>query len=73
MTGTSFGALSGPSRSLTFDGAQVLRKGRNVFWLSCTLRAGPNMDHKLDAQCTEVVTTAGKVVPRDATPESASG
>ena len=68
MTGTSFGALAGPSRSLTFDGAQVLRKGRNVFWLSCTLRAGANMDHKLDAQCTELVTSVGKVVPRDATP-----
>jgi sialidase-1 len=68
MTGTSFGALARPSGSLTFDGVQLLRKGRNVFWLSCTLRAGANMDHKLDAHCTEVLTSDGKVVPRDATP-----
>ncbi len=68
LTGTPFGLLTRPFASVTFDGGQVLRKGKNVFWLSCTLRAGASLDHKVDAHCTAVVTNEGKVAPKDATP-----
>jgi len=66
--GNPFGALSGPAAKLTFRGNQQLRLGTNVFWLSCKLRSGANLTHKVDARCTAVETSVGKVTPRDATP-----
>jgi sialidase-1 len=68
LAGKPLGALASPSTVLTFDGDQVLRKGTNVFWLSCTLRAGASLSHKVDAHCTAIETSEGKVTPRDATP-----
>ena len=68
LAGKPLGALAAPSTVLTFDGDQVLRKGTNVFWLSCTLRAGASLSHKVDARCTAIATSEGKVTPRDATP-----
>ena len=68
LAGKPFGVLSAPSTVLTFSGDQVLRKGTNVFWLSCTLRTGASLSHKVDAHCTAIETSEGKVTPRDATP-----
>ena len=66
--GSPFGTLSKPAAELTFRDDQVLQPGTNVFWLSCKLRSSANLSHKVDAHCTAVETTAGKVTPRDATP-----
>jgi sialidase-1 len=68
IAGTPFGALSGPTTELTFRGDQVLQPGTNVFWLSCKLRSRAKLSNKVDAACTGIETSAGKVTPRDATP-----
>ena len=68
FTGRSFGKLSKPDAEVTFHGDQVLEPGTNVFWLSCKLRSGANLSHKVDAHCTEIKTSAGNVRPRDTTP-----
>src|SRR5262249_18848774 len=33
--------------------------GRNVFWLSCRLKAGADLSHHIGAACTTIETTAG--------------
>ncbi len=68
LAGNPFGALSRPTAEVTFRGDQVLGPGTNVFWLSCKLRSGANLSHKVDAHCTAIETSAGNVTPRDATP-----
>ena len=68
LAGRPFGALSEPAGELTFRGDQALRRGINVFWLSCKVRSSANLSHKIDARCTMIETSAGQVTPRDATP-----
>ena len=68
FTGRSFGRLSRPDAEVAFHGDQVLEPGTNAFWLSCKLRSGANLSHKVDAHCIEIETSAGKVTPSDTTP-----
>jgi sialidase-1 len=68
LAGNPFGPLAEPALELTFHGDQELRRGRNVFWLSCKLRSVANLSHKVDAHCTAIKTSVGKMTPRDASP-----
>jgi len=45
-----------------------LQPGPNTFWLSCRLEPTADLLHHVAATCTAIETTAGPVVPRDATP-----
>lgn len=68
LAGRPFGAVLRPGGEVTFRGDQVLRPGANVFWLSCRLRFEANLSHKVDAACTVIETSAGKITPREITP-----
>ena len=68
LAGNPFGRPATPTAEFTLRGEQRLQRGTNVFWLSCQLRAGADVTHRLDAQCTSIQTSAGRVMPRDATP-----
>ena len=67
-TGVQFGDRKLAGREVTFHGNVRLNTGVNTFWLSCRLNASASLDHKVDAQCMHVETTAGKIVARDETP-----
>ena len=60
-----FGAIAAPAREVTFRGEQLLRPGANVFWLSCKLSSAASLSHKVDAACTLIETSAGKITPRE--------
>ena len=57
-----------PAATITFRADQPLRSGKNVFWLSCRLKNTASLLHRIAAACIEVDTTAGKLTPRDASP-----
>ena len=68
-TDASFGNAQASARELTFRGNQPLRRGANVFWLSCRLRPSADLSHRVDAACVSVRTSSGETVaPRDETP-----
>lgn len=67
-TTVEFGDRNATSKKITFQGNARLQKGLNIFWLSCRLRASANLDHKVDARCTAIKTSAGMVTPEDGTP-----
>ena len=60
---TRFGEPAKPAATVTFHGERVLRAGKNVFWLSCRLKATANLSHRVAGACTAVETTAGKLTP----------
>ncbi len=62
---TALGGALAPAARLTFPVDCPLRAGRNVFWLSGRLRDSADLIHRLAATCTEVVTSAGRIVPSD--------
>ncbi len=64
LTGRPFGELTAPAMWVTFRGRQQLRKGSNVFWLSCRLRATASLTNKVSASCTSLETSAGPVIPQ---------
>ena len=68
FVGNPFGTLAQPATELRFLGDQALGPGTHVFWLSCKLRPAANLTHKVDALCTAIETSAGKVVPQDTSP-----
>jgi sialidase-1 len=68
LTAAPFGREASPAAELTFHGDQVLGQGTNVFWLSCKVRPTADLSHKVDAQCKAIETSAGTVMPNDATP-----
>ena len=57
-----------PAKEVTFRGERVLSAGKNVFWLSCQLKATANLSHQVAAACLSIETTAGKLSPRDGSP-----
>lgn len=67
---TPFGEPVKPAVMITFRGEQMLRAGKNVFWLSCRLKATANLSHRVAASCTAVETTAGKVTPSAGAPDA---
>ena len=63
-----FGQSQTPAAAVVFRGDQQLHPGANVFWLSCRLKSSADLAHKVDAACTAIETTAGKLAPRDESP-----
>jgi len=55
------GKPSGAARTVVFREDRALRRGANVFWLSCRLKPAADLSHRVAAVCTSVETTAGKV------------
>lgn len=53
------------TETVTFPVDQPLRVGKNVFWLSCRLKAKADLSHRVAAACTSISTSAGSVEPRD--------
>lgn len=64
----ALGPCQPPAATLTFRVDKTLRPGANVFWLSCRLKPSADLGHKIDAACTAIETTAGKLAPRDESP-----
>ena len=54
-----------PAAEITFRFDQPLRAGKNVFWLSCRLKATADLRHEIGAACRSIETTTGIVMPRD--------
>ena len=65
---TTFGEPAKPAATVAFRGEQALRTGKNVFWLSCRLKATADLSHRVAAACTSIETTVGKLTPRDGSP-----
>lgn len=64
-----FGAARAAEATAVFRGTAPLAAGRNVFWLACRLRPTDDLDHRVAAACTRLVTTAGEVVPAVGPPQ----
>lgn len=69
-TQATFGDRAKPSSEVLFRGNVRLNRGVNVLWLSCQLSPTASLNHKVDAICTKVVTSAGVVTPEAATPQA---
>lgn len=62
---TPIGEPATPAAEITFRFDRPLRAGKNVFWLSCRLKATADLNHGIAASCPSMATTVGRVVPRD--------
>jgi len=62
---TPVGEPAMPAAAVTFPVDQPLRVGKNVFWLSCRLKATADLHHRIATACTSVITSVGKVTPCD--------
>jgi sialidase-1 len=58
-----FGEAATPATMVVFQGQQKLVAGKNVFWLSTTLKPGASLLHRMAASCVEIESTAGKLSP----------
>jgi len=65
-----FGKRMRAEKTIIFKGLAKLEPLDNHFWLSCRVRAGANLTHKVDASVKVVETSAGRSVPRDDTPKA---
>ena len=68
LLGAPFGSPSRPTTEVTFRGERSLAVGHHVFWMSCKLRRGADLTHRVDAHCRSIQTSAGKISVRDTTP-----
>jgi sialidase-1 len=67
-TAMRFGdALQPGGQTVVMRGHARLHQGENHFWLSCRLAATASLDHKVDATCVDIDTTAGHIKPVDRT------
>ncbi|MGE3406957.1 MAG: exo-alpha-sialidase [Pirellulales bacterium] len=66
---TLLGESAKPAAEIMFQLDRPLQAGKNVFWLSCRLQAKADLRHAIAAACPSVVTTAGKVIPDDRSPD----
>ncbi len=64
-----FGERKRAEETVVFRGHARLGSGPNYFWLSCRVRANAELTHKVDAWVETIETSAGRVVPRDETPQ----
>jgi acetyl esterase/lipase len=62
------GEPAAPAATVTFPVDRPLQEGRNVFWLSCRLKATANLQHQIAAACTSIVTNVGRVKLHDLSP-----
>jgi sialidase-1 len=53
--------------AIVFRGHARLQSGENHFWLSCRMSSAADLDHKLDATCIRIETSAGPIGPTDQT------
>ena len=68
-TRATFGDAQRPGGGeIVIRGNVRLRRGTNVFWLSCRLNAAASLSHKVDATCTRIDTSAGPITPKDTSP-----
>ena len=65
---TPLGEPVQPGETIMFHGEQSLGAGKNVFWLSCRLKATASLSHHVAAVCRSIETTTGKLTPRAGTP-----
>ena len=63
----SFGDAARPDGTIVFRGHIRLQAGANHFWLSCRLDPDADLGHKVDATCTRIGTSAGRITPVDKT------
>ena len=54
-----------PAMTMTLPVDRELAEGKNVFWLSCRLKDSAELSHQVAASCTSIVTSVGKIRPRD--------
>jgi len=64
-----FGESMHPAAAISFYTNLLLRPGKNVFWLSARLKDSADLSHRVAAACTLIETSAGKLAPRDASPD----
>ena len=64
-----FGERMGSEKTIVFKGHARLNAGPNHFWLSCRVRADADLSHMVDASVEAIETSAGRIVPRDETPQ----
>ena len=67
-TPMTFGDSIAASTTVVVRGNIRLRQGTNILWLSCHLNQNASLDHKVDATCTSIETSTGKITPTDETP-----
>jgi sialidase-1 len=68
LISNSFGKKLKTASQMTFTGNQLLRPGKNIFWLSCKLNPNANLSHKVDALCKQIKTSSGNIQPVDQSP-----
>ena len=68
FVGNPFGEVTQPAADVAFQGDRTLGPGTHLFWLSVKLKPTANLLHRVDAQCTAVETSTGRVLPKDETP-----
>ncbi len=67
-TAMRFGdALRPDGQTVVIGGHARLHQGENHFWLSCRLAPTASLDHKVDATCVDIETSAGHIEPVDRT------
>ena len=59
------GEAVAPAMTMTLPVDRELAEGKNVFWLSCRLKDSAELSHQVAASCTSIVTSVGKIRPRD--------
>lgn len=60
-----FGEPASPAERVRIAGQAKLAAGANVFWLACRLKSEASLDDRVRATCTELDTSAGRIVPDD--------
>jgi sialidase-1 len=65
---SAVGKPAEPGRTAEFQTDVPLRRGTNVYWLSCQLKPVACLTHRVQAICTSVETTAGKLKVKDRSP-----
>ena len=63
-----FGEAATPAPTIVFHGQHPLVTGKNVFWLSTTLKPEASLQHRVAAACVEIETTAGLLKPAASDP-----
>ena len=63
-----FGDRQQAAAQVTFQGSLRLEQGDTILWLSCRLLPTADLDHKVDARCVRVETSAGAPQVLDQTP-----
>jgi sialidase-1 len=63
-----FGRLGKAALTVEFSGDAPLRRGTNVFWLSCRLKPAADLLHRVGTACSSIETSAGRITPTNLSP-----